>query len=183
MNTQNNQSNSLSLYHLGLEHQKLFANLYDRETGEVDEEVEKALNAISKTTEQKCIGIASFIKTLEAGKQEIAYYKNEILEREKAYNNKISQLESYLLTNMEKQNISDIKCPLFSLKIQINPYSTDIVDESKIPKEFIKTQQVVKTVVSADKNKIKESVLKTGVQVPGTHVYRKKVLKIVTDKI
>jgi hypothetical protein len=179
MSTQRN----LSLYHIGNELQNLFAQLYDHETGEVNMEVDAQLSALSETAEKKCLAVASFIKKMEAEKREIEFFKQEIAQRESAYNKEIGKLTNYLESNMTRCGIKEIKSPFFSIKIKNNPYSTDIIDESLIPAEFMKTREIVKTETKPDKNAIKEQVLKTGVQIPGASVQQKTKLEILVDKI
>lgn len=174
---------NVSLYHIGSELQSLFSQLYDHETGEVNMDVDAQLSALSETAEKKCIAVASFIKKMEAEKNEIEFYKNEIALREAAYNREIDKWNSYLMNNMERINISEIRCPQFTIKLKKNPYSTDVFNEDQLPDRFMKTREIVKTETKPDKNAIKEEVLKTGIQVPGAHVAQKTKLIISTDKI
>jgi hypothetical protein len=69
------------------------------------------------------------------------------------------------------------------LKIKNNPYSTNIVDENKIPERFMRTRIIEKKEIKPDKNAIKEEVLKTGIQIEGAIVEQKTKLEILTDKI
>lgn len=175
--------NNLSLYQLGNEYQNLLSQLYDAETGEVNQEVDEALSALSATTEQKCIAITSWIKKLESDKREIEFMKEEILKREAAFNKEINRWQDYLKTNMERCQITEVKCPYFTLKIKKNPYSTDIFDEAQIPERFMREREIVKVERKPDKNAIKEEVLQTGIQIPGAIVQQNTKLQILTDKI
>lgn len=172
-----------SLWNIKTEYQSLIANLYDHETGEVNEEVDKQLSALSESAENKCIAVATWIKNLEADKKQIEYMREEISKREAAYQKEIDKRLQYLQSNMESLGISEVKCPYFTLRIKKNPYSTEVFDESQIPEKYMKTKKIVKIETKADKNAIKEEFLRTGVQVPGTSVQQKKKLEILTDKI
>jgi hypothetical protein len=175
--------NNLSLYHLTNEHQRLLSQLYDYETGEVDLEVEAQLSALSDTTEKKCIAIASYMKSIEADKAQLDHFKKELAEREDAYDKKLIQLHDYLKSNMERQKMTEVSCPYFTIKIKKNPMSTDILNEKDIPAHFIKTREIVKVESKPDKNAIKEEVLRTGLQIPGAYVHQKTKLEIITDRL
>lgn len=173
----------MSFWEIGNEYSKLISQLYDPETGEVNEEVDAQLSALSTAKEDKCIAITSWIKHLEAEKKEIEFMKHEVLEREKAYDEAINRNLDYLKRNMEHHGISEVKCKYFTIRIKKNRHSTDVLDESQIPERFIRTREIVKLEIKADKEAIKEEVLRTGVQVPGAHVHQKTKLEISTDKI
>ena len=175
--------NNLSLYQLGTEYQNLFYQLYDHETGEINMDVDAQLAALSKTTEDKCIAVTSWIRKLQAEKREIEFLKEEILKREGAFNKEINRWQDYLKCNMERVGINEVTCPMFTLKIKKNPYSTDIINEELIPERFIKSREIVKFETKPDKNAIKEEVLKTGIQIPGAFVGQKTKLEISIDKI
>lgn len=176
-------SNSLSLYDLGSEYQRLIPQLYDPETGEVNQEVDAQLNALSPTSEQKCIAVASWIENMKSEKAHIEHMKQQILRREQAYENEIIEKEEYLKKNMIRCGIKEIKCPYFKIKITYNPYSTKVFDKNIIPERFIKTKEVTKTNVSIDLMAIKEEVLRTGISVPGAVVQKKSNVVISVDKI
>jgi hypothetical protein len=176
-------SQSLSLYHLGKEYQSLLSQLYDPETGEVNEQIDAELTALSPTIDNKCIAVASWIESMRSEKASIEFMKQQILKREAAYDKEINKALTYLDNNMKKFGIKEIKCPYFTIKIKTNPYSTDIEDESQIPERFMRTRVIEKTEIKPDKNAIKEEVLKTGVQIPGALVQQKTKLEILTDKI
>jgi hypothetical protein len=173
--------NSNNLYQLTTEYQNLLPQLYNPETGEVNEEIDAQINALSLTTEKKCIAVASWIKSMESEKKQIEYIKQQIQEREEAYDKAIMKTTDYLESNMNRIGIKEVKCPLFTIKIKTNPHSTEICDQSSIPNKFINIK--TKTELSVDKKAIKEEVLKTGVQVPGAFVYQKTKLEIITDKL
>ncbi len=175
--------NSLSLYQLTHDHALLLSQLYDNETGEVNAEIETQLSASSKTVEKKCISVASYIQHLESEKAQLEHMKKQVEERETAYDDKIARMQNYLQHSMEYQGIERVECPYFTIKIKTNPYSTVILDEDLIPKELINYKVIEKVESRPDKERIKEQFLRTGVQVPGTFVMKKKTLKIEIDKI
>jgi hypothetical protein len=175
--------NNLSLYQITHEHSLLLSQLYDHETGEVNQEIEEKLSASSQSVEKKCLSVASYIQYLESEKAQLEHFKKQIKERENAYDAKIERMERYLKGNMEYSGIDKIDCPYFTIRIKTNPYSTEILDESLIPKELINFRVIEKVESKPDKTRIKEQVLRTGIQVPGAYVAKKTQLKIEIDKI
>lgn len=173
----------LSLFKLNENYEKLLSQLYDQETGEVNEEVDAQLNALSTSIEDKCKSVGTWIGHMQAEKNRILEMKMLILEREKAYEREIEKTTEYLKSNMERHKIKKITCPYFTITHSINPYGTEIIDEALIPQEFIKTREIVKTESKPDRNAIKESVLKTGIQIPGAIVSQKTKIKFVINKI
>lgn len=173
----------LSLYHLGAKFQELLSQLSDPETGEVNVEKEAELNALFPSVEKKCIGVVQWIKKLEADQRELSFLKRELEQRQAAYDKEISRKEDYLITNMQRCQITEINCPQFTIKLRKNQPSTDIINLDDIPARFLKTKEVVKTETKPDKNAIKEEVLQTGIQVPGASVQQKLRIEISVDKL
>lgn len=178
-----NSKNNISLWQLTNEHQKLLSELYDYETGEVNEIVQARLNELDNTIEKKCISVTKYINLLESQRNELEKLLENVIERGQSYSKEINKYRKYLEVNMDKQNINKITCPYFTIKLKKNPYSTDITDRDSIPEHFIRTRQVVKEEIRVDREAIKEEFLRTGVQVPGAHVSKKNKLEIVTDKL
>ena len=175
--------NNLSLYQLTHEHSLLLSQLYDHETGEVNAEIEEKLSASSQSVDKKCLSVASYIQHLESEKAQLEFMKKQIKEREQAYDARIERMERYLKSSMEYSGIEKVECPYFTIRIKTNPYSTEILDESQIPKDLINYRVIEKVEAKPDKTRIKEQVLRTGVQVPGAYVAKKTQLKIEIDKI
>lgn len=173
----------ISLYKLATEHQALLSQLYDEETGEVNEDIEIKINELMPTTESKCISVAHWIKKREAEKREIDYLKQEIIRREAAYDKEIDKWKEYLKFNMERSKIDEVSCPYFTIRIKKNPYSTEIYDETQLPSRFMSVREVKHIVKKADKIAIKEEVLNTGKQVPGAKVEQKTKIEISLDKL
>jgi hypothetical protein len=178
-----NTEKPISLYHLVSEYQDLFRELYDPETGEINELVQAKIDAKEPDVQKKCIAVGQWIKSIEKEKREIEYMKEQILARESAYEKEINKWQYYLKMNMERFGVTKVSSPFFTLEIKKNPYSTDILDATKIPNKFMATKEIVKVEIKPDKNAIKEEVLKTGEQVEGAYVGQKTRLVISVDKI
>lgn len=176
-----NSLKDLSLWQLTNEHQKLLSELYDHETGEINEIVQAKLDLLEPTVEKKCIAVSKYIRKMESDEKELDRLIEEIENRKNSYKKEINKYKNYLEYNMQKQNIKEVKCPYFTIRLRKNPYSTEIVNKEIIPKEFIKKE--IKIEESINKTLIKEEVLKTGVQVPGAYVSQKNKLEILTSKV
>lgn len=171
----------ISLYHIGIEYQNLLNQLYDYETGEVNQEVEAKINELTDVADTKCIAVASYIKNMELEKLAIQHAKKQIEKREQDYEKEIQRRIDYLKTNMRRSGITEVKCPYFTIKLIENPYSTTIFDANSIPVEYKKTEEVIKTIDKIDLKKIKSDIL-NGVNVPGAKIEKKLKLQIITDK-
>lgn len=174
---------AVSLYHMTDEYRKLLAHLHDPVTGEIDTAVEERLNELSPDIEKKAIAVTEWVRSLESEKRQLEILEAEIAERKKAYDRKIESWHRYIKDGMEAASINEIRCPLFTLKIRTNPYSTEINDELQIPAEFMRERTVTKTERKPDRAAIREYFLETGEQVPGTHVSQKTRLDIEIDKL
>lgn len=172
-----------SLYSLSVEYNKLLNELYDLETGEVNTSVEAQINALQLSTENKCIAVGSYIKNLEAEKNQLEIFQENLDKRKQKYEKAINKFTNDIKMTMEERGISEVKCPIFTIKLKKNPYKTDIIEESLIPEEFINKREIVKVECKPDKEKIKEEVLKTGKQIPGAYVHQQNKLLISIDKV
>jgi hypothetical protein len=164
------------------EYQHLLSQLYDYETGEVNEIIQAKLDLLEPSIEKKCISVTHYIKKLESEKREIDELKIEVERRQRAYEKEIDKYQSYLKVNMEKRGINEIKCPYFTIRLRKNPYSTKILDEKIIPEQFIKVKEKIIIDAKPDKTAIKEEVLRTGIQVPGAYVSKENKLEVILDK-
>ena len=172
-----------SMWEIKNEYQSLLSQLYDYETGEINQEVDAQLTALSSTTEDKCIAVASWIKKMESEKKQLDYMEEELTKRKVAYEKEISKRLDKLKNDMESFGISEVKCPYFTLRIKKNPFSTKVYDESQIPSQYFNEREIIKIERKPSLTAIKEEVLKTGVQIPGAHVQQNTKLEILTDKI
>lgn len=174
---------NLSLWQLTNEHQQLLSQLYDHDTGEINELVQARLNELEPSIEKKCIAVTKWIRKIESEEKQLDELLNEITDRKRAYEREGEKYKRYLQENMERQGIRELVSPFFSVRLRRNPYSTEIINQDEIPQQFIKVKEVVKVNVTVDKCLIKEEVLRTGHQVPGAYVSQKNKLEIVIDKI
>jgi outer membrane murein-binding lipoprotein Lpp len=163
----------MNLYEIANEYQALLEQTYDPNTGELFPQVLSKIDEISATMEDKAIAIASYIKNLDAEREAITQAKKNMAEREMRLDKRADYLTQYLQSNMERCGISEIKSPLFVIKLKKCPVSTDIIDENIIPDDYKKTKEVV----SIDRIKLKEEML-AGVVIPGAGLKQNNRLEI-----
>lgn len=162
---------SMRLYEISDQYQFLLKDLYNEETGEVDESVLSRLNELSDTAENKCINVVRIFKEIEMQRVAIAEEKKRMAARESALKNQVDRLKNYLLVNMERCQIKKIECPQFVISLQKNPARLDITDEKLIPKEYLVTK------ISIDESKVKDE-LKSGVIIPGARLVQGNSVRI-----
>lgn len=151
----------MNLYQISREYEEILNDLYDDE-GNVNEQALMKLENNEIAMEKKAIAIASYIKNMDAEREGIASAKKAMAEREQRYKKRSDELLGYLLSNMERRGLTSVKCPYFEIKLKKCPPSVDILDESLLPPEYLRT----KTEVSPDKVKMLQE-MKVGVIIPG----------------
>lgn len=151
----------MNLFEISASYQQIFHDL--DENGEINPDALARLSALDEAMDAKAIAIACYIKNIDAERNAIEAAKRSMALREATLDRKISSLESYLQTNMERCGITEItRSPFFTIKLKKCPVSVDILDAEALPTEYIKE----KMTTSIDKVKIKEEIM-AGVIVPG----------------
>lgn len=124
-----------------------------------DAEMQEAyalLNQLDENFQEKAVNVAMYVRNLETESAAIAEAEKEMSARKKALNNKADRLKNYLLSEMQRTQTKQIKCPYFVLSLRKTPASVRIAPNAVIP-EFLlappKPQE-------ADKRAIKESIEK-----------------------
>ncbi len=161
----------MRLYEIADKYQFLLNDLYDHETGVVNETALARLNELSDSMEDKAVNITRLFKELEASAEAIEKERKAMQAREKALKNQITSLKDYLRSNMERCEIKKIECPQFVITLQKNPCSVEITDEKLIPSEYEKVK------VELDVAKIKDE-LKNGVVIPGARLVQGSSIRI-----
>ena len=94
-------------------------------------------------------------------------------DRRASLEKKISRLKDYLRINFEKTNTEKIEGDDIVISMYKNPVKVNIIDEEKIPEEFLQ----IKETKLLNKDKIKES-LKNGEDIPGCELIQEKRISI-----
>lgn len=154
----------MKLYEINKEYESILNEIYT-EDGEINQDALMRLDQNELAMENKIIAIASFIKNMDAERESIAIAKKAMADRETRYKKRVDELQGYLLFNMEKRGINNVKCPYFEIKLKKCPASVEIVEESLLPQEYLRT----KTEILPDKVKMLQE-MKMGVIIPGAHI-------------
>ena len=156
---------SIQLYKIADQYEHLLSQLYDPDTGEINQEIAAQLEITKDEGNEKVISVAAHLKNVDAERKAVEEAKKEIAARESRLEREVDFLHFYIKSNMERCGISEIKCPYFVVKIRKNRSAVDDYDPSAIPEEYKRTTIDVKT----DKNKIREQ-LEAGVIIPGARL-------------
>lgn len=132
------------------------------------EGLEDTLEAIEGTFQDK---VESIVKLIRSKKAECAAINIEIDRLQKRANS-VSKSADWLLNYIEREmkqaNKTEIKSPLFTIKLQMSPPSTVIEDASLLPAKY---QRHVPASSAPDKVAIKEAI-QSGVSVPGARLHQ-----------
>lgn len=148
---------------------EMYLNLMDLDLE--GEELGKALENIDDEIEVKAENYAGVIKNLEA---EAEAYKKEIdrmSDRKRALEDRIKFLKKNLEETMITLDKRKFKTNLFSFNIQRNKPGIKILDEDKIPEEFIDYEKIIK------KNDLKKAI-KEGLETEAAVLVESESLRI-----
>ena len=118
---------------------------------------------------EKGKNVAAYFQNLEVDVDALKSAEARIKSRRLALENKISRLKEYLRLNMEDSGITKIECPEFSVTLKKASDVTEVFDQDKVPKKYIK----VKTTYTPDKVAIKKAI-NNGEEVPGAKISKGK---------
>lgn len=130
-----------------------------------DAEMQEAyglLNQLDENFNEKAVNVAMYARNLDAEAEAIAEAKKSMDAREKALKTKSERLKNYLLSEMQRTETKQIKCPYFVLSLRNNPASLKIDANAVIDEGLL----LLPKPREPDKNAIKE-LLKKGVVVDG----------------
>ena len=87
-------------------------------------------------------------------------------ERRNAELKRVENIKSWLLENMQRCSITKIECPVFTITVQVNPASVEVLDEAQIPEAYMRQPEIKIPPKQADK-KLIATALKSGLEVSG----------------
>lgn len=162
---------SFKLYELTEMYQSVWDLISD---DEVDlEAMENALSTIEDTIESKAESIAKLIKSIDSDMLALETEEKRLYARRKALSNKQKGIKDYLEYQLKSMGVDKVKTPLFTVALQNNPPSVNVLDESLVPSWYSKTV----TTTSLVKKDILDA-LKRGIDVPGVEMKQDKSLRI-----
>ena len=124
-----------------------------------DAEMQEAyslLNQLDENFQEKAVNVAMYVRNLETESAAIAEAEKAMSARKKALNNKADRLKSYLLSEMQRTQTKQIKCPYFVLSLRKTPASVRIAPNAVIPDYLLAPPKPQE----ADKRAIKEAIEK-----------------------
>lgn len=137
------------------------------ETEELTEEENKEIEtALIQALQTKSINIIGYIQNQEALTNAIDEQIKRLQDFKKQKQNNLDKFKTYVKNNMNILGITKFDTPIGSMSLAKSPISVEIIDEEKIPKEFI--NEIIKR--TPNKTAIKEHFKSTGEIVPGVNI-------------
>lgn len=133
------------------------------------EDARDTIEALSMQFDQKAVNVVKAIENFKPDIDAIDQQISRLQARKKSYTNKMDSLRDYLRENMQRLDIKKIECPFFSITLKSPSPAVHIVDESKIPDEYMN----IKTVITPNKKAIL-SALKDGAEIDGAEIKKSK---------
>jgi len=135
------------------------------------EMLEESLNSIDDEIDTKAENIAKVIKSIESDIAGLKGEEKRLADRRKSLEGRIDNLKEYVEGSMRAVGKEKIRGKVFTLGIQKNAPSVDIIDKDVIPEQYFITKKELskKDILVA---------LKKGEEVPGAAVKQTESLRI-----
>ena len=162
---------SFKLYELT----EMYKNIWDLvEDDEIDlDTLETALGQVEDNLEVKAENMAKLVKGIDGDIDTLKTEEKRLAEKRRTLENKKNNIKYYLENQLRVMEIDKVKTPLFTVALQKNPPSVDILDEDLIPEQYKKTITTT-TVVKKDLL----DALKAGQVIEGAEIKQGKSLRI-----
>jgi hypothetical protein len=141
----------------------------DQETGELSEEAFEALEALGELRETKIENVALYYKDILATAEAIKKEADQLTARRKVYENKAEGLKRYLEMATNGQKFETSRVVIRYRRSE----AVDIIDEAKIPEEYL----TVKVTETPNKKLIKDAI-KAGQAVTGAILTERQNIQI-----
>lgn len=140
---------------------------------QLDEEtLVHTLESINESIEQKAENTAKLIRSIEAESDVISVEIKRLQDLKKTKDNKSARIKEYLQSELLKVSKRKVQTPYFNIRIQNNPPSVRVTDESLIGKKYFVEQEP-----KLDKRSLLQA-LKSGESVAGAELQQKESLRI-----
>lgn len=143
------------------------------EDGAPEEAFVEALNAIDGELAEKLENYAAVIKNIESDINGIKAEVDRLNERKKVMESSVKRMKENMQTAMVETGQTKVKGEKFSFNIQKNPPSLLVHDDTSIPEDFIKVEEI-KTI---DKKAILAE-LKNGAEIKGVEIQQGESIRI-----
>ena len=137
--------------------------------GDLSEALEARLDAVSLNLKEKTENIVRWTLTIDSKTESIDKEIYRLQHRKEMAEKLNKRLQNYVKSCMERAEIKKLDYPLFTVVIQKNPPSVDIINEESIPNGY----KTIKTTISVEKKRLLDD-LKAGQSVEGC--------QLITDK-
>lgn len=139
---------------------------------EGNEEYLDTLESIKENIEQKAENTAKVLKTIEAQIEVIRQEEKRLANRRKELENSVTRIKQYLENNLREVGMKKIKGNIFTISIQKNPPSIEVINENLIPEKYM----VIKPPEPNKKEIL--NALKNGEQIDGVELKQTESLRI-----
>lgn len=137
-------------------------------------DVQAELSALQMQFAEKAQNIAGLIRNLEGEKNAVSDEANRLQNKAKSLENRITQIKSYLQSEMIRTNQAVIKAGIFRIRLQNSPQSLIVKNVDAIPLEW---KEII-TETKVDKLGILKHLRETGEIVSGVDVTQNKHIRI-----
>jgi Gp157 protein len=155
----------MQLYKLTEQYEQAFTDMVDADTGEVNDKALAMLDALQGDVKDKGLAVAAYIRNHDADVDALKAEEQRLAARRKQLESRMDWLRGYLLDNMVRCGISEIKSPYFTIKTKKCPPSVKVLNDADLPQKYIR----VKEQISVDKVQIKQDIC-SGIEVPGATI-------------
>ena len=160
----------MKLYELTAE----YKNILDLIEVDDSEGLKLALEQLDGEIESKVENSVKVIKSIEGDILALKEEEKRLAGRRKALENKVSSMKEYIEHNLNFIDDKKVKTTLFTVAMQNNKKSVNILNEEVIPKEYVKTV----TTTSIDKAALYEAMEKQGLKIDGVELVQTQSLRI-----
>lgn len=138
-----------------------------------NETLEKALDEITDSIQIKAENMAKLIKSIEGNINALKDEEKRLQAKRKALENKVVNIKEYLENQLKAMGLKKVQGNLFTVSIQKNPQSVNILNEDLIPEQFKK----VVTTTKIDRKELL-AALKEGQEIEGAEIKQTESLRI-----
>ncbi len=131
------------------------------------------LEALNLAMEAKFDGIGSIVREFESTSKAIGEEITRLSVRRLTLDRKAEGLKAYAFSQLKRSGLSEVNGTRFTFTVRLNPEAVQIVDQTAIPRKYIK----IEISESADKFAIK-AAHKLGEEIPGVAFTRGDRLEI-----
>lgn len=134
--------------------------------------LEDTLSSINEAFEDKVENTAKVIRQLEAQAEAIRFEARRLDNRARAMEKNAKRLKEYLQEELERTGKTKVKGSLFTIGVQNNPPSLEVLDERKIELDYFNHPEPV-----LDKKAVLQT-LKRGIEMEGARIKQTRSLRI-----